>query len=91
MANLADDLKIELAQLWTVGFLDRLNGQPVQDDDVLALDGDALIAAAAGVIESAEAKLAEAYRENPELVYETVYDAGVEVASLAEARKIAMN
>ena len=92
MADLADDLKVELAQLWTVGFLDRLNGQPVQDDQMLPIAAvDSFIAAAMGVIESAAPKLAAAYLENPQTVNESVYAAGVDAAALVEQRKIAMN
>ena len=92
MADLADDLKVELAQLWTVGFLDRLNGGPVQDDQMLPVAAvESFIASAMGVIESAAPKLAAAYPENPQTVYDTVYAAGVEAAAMIEARKIAMN
>lgn len=78
---LSEDLKVELAKIFVVAFLDRMAGTPVEDEDeILVEDGARLIHMAQEYITSVESEIAAIYQENPEEVHRVVYDTGVQVA-----------
>ena len=87
MADLiSDDLRAELGIVFLRGFLDYSAGKPVEDDDDIPGGiGLPLIQMAKSAIDKAEPILAELSRQNPQLMYETVYAAGGDIAKTIEA------
>ena len=86
MAGISDDLRVDLAQVFLRGFLDYSAGTPVEDDDEIpSALGPPLVQMAKQCIAKAEPILAELFRENPQLTYDTVYAAGGGIAKTIEA------
>ena len=66
-------------RVWAVGFRDAMAGREVEDTDESPKElGDALIVAAQQSIEGAETFIAEVFQENPNTVFQTVYNIGFE-------------
>ena len=85
MADLSDDLRCSLAQVLLLGFLDHSAGTPVEDtDEIPAEYAPPLVQMAQQCIAKSEPILADLFRENPQLTYDTVYAAGVDVAKAIE-------
>ena len=87
MADLiSDDLRAELGKVFLLGYLDHCAGTTVEDDDEIpGAIGLPLIQMAEQCIANAEPILAELSRQNPQLMYETVYAAGADIAKTIEA------
>ena len=85
MAGISDDLRAELGKAFVRGFLDYSAGTPVEDDDEIpSALGLPLIQMAKQCIANAEPILVELFRENPQLTYDTVYEAGASCAEIIE-------
>ena len=86
MADLiSDDLRAELGKVFLLGYLDYSAGTPVEDDDEIpSALGPPLVQMAEQCIAKAEPILADLFRENPQLTYDTVYAAGVDIAKTIE-------
>ena len=86
MADLiSDDLRAELCMVFLRGFLDYSAGTTVEDDDEIpSACGPPLVQMAKQCIAKAEPILAELFRENPQLTYDTVYAAGGDIAKTIE-------
>ena len=73
-------LKAELCQVFALGALDALAGQPVEDTDTITVElGQTLFEMANKCVSSGERELASLYPENPQLTYDTVYSVGQEI------------
>ena len=82
MAEISNDLKVELVQVFTVGFLDAMAGRPVEEEDAIPSDlAPPLADLAHACIAYSEQEIAAVYNENPSDVYRAVYDSGVQVAA----------
>ena len=81
--TIGDDLRAELCQVFVIGFLDVMAGTEVEDEDCIPAEMAApLIQMAESCIDSAATMIASIYTENPTLVYQTVYQSGVEAGGL---------
>ena len=92
MAEISDDLRGLLIQVFALGFLDAMAGFSVEDEDVLVgVDPTAIGAAALACIAKAEDMIAANYIENPSLVHAEVYQVGRLAYSEVERRAIQRN
>ena len=89
MPNIDDGLRAELAQFFAVGFLDAMTGFEVTDTDLVAgIDPAAIERAALACIAKGEAMIAADYIENPQAVYDAIYDTGRWAYSECERRHV---
>ena len=80
MAELSRDLRVNLGKVFLLGYLDYSAGTPVEDDDEIpSALGLSLVQMAEQCIAKAEPILADLFRENPQLTYDTVYAGSVSV------------
>ena len=92
MPKLDDDLRVLLTQTFALGFLDAMAGFDVKDDDLIAgVDASAVEALALSCIEKGEDRIAADYIENPQMVHDSIYDAGRWVYTEVERRAIQRN
>ena len=84
--TISEELRVALCQVWTLGFLDCMKGEPVTDDDSIPSDMTPhLVKLAEGCIDSAASFIAEVFTENPLTIYQTVYGVGFDVCSAMNA------
>ena len=77
MGGISDDLRLELIQVFALGFLDALAGFEVADSDVrMGIDPAAIESSALLCIAAAEDTIQATYMENPKAVHETMYSTG---------------
>ena len=89
---LSPELRVTMAQIVAVGFMDRMAGQLVEDDDVIQVsDANAIYGLAETMVDRASEHLASDYRESPETVYQALYAAGVDAADAVEAKAVSRN
>ena len=89
---LSPELRVTMAKIVAVGFMDRMAGQPVEDDDVIQVsDANTIFGVAEVMVDRASEHLADAYRESPETVYEALYMAGVDAADKVEVAAASRN
>ena len=83
--SLSPGLRAECAQVYALGFLDASAGCDVENDDTISVETASMLhTLATKCIETSEALIAELYRENPQTVYRTLYEAGVQTAKAIE-------
>ena len=79
-ARISDDLRVTLAQVWSLGFLDCMAGEEVTDEHRFPSElASPLRLMAEGCIDAAEPLIAANFQENPQVVYDTVYRVGYEL------------
>ena len=92
MGGISDDLRLELIQVFALGFLDALAGFEVADSDVrMGIDPAAIESSALLCIAAAEDTIQATYMENPKAVHETMYSTGRWVYSEVERWAIHRN
>ena len=73
-------------QVWTLGFLDAMKGEPVTDDDTIPSEiAPHLVKLAEGCIDKAAPFLAQVFTENPSTVYDVVYGCGFDLCAAMNA------
>ena len=79
---ISDELRADLMRVWSLGFLKGMAGRELEDtDEIPTALGDALIKAAEKAIRGSESFIQQIFQENPSMVYQTVFNAGYELAS----------
>ena len=79
-------LRADLCQVWALGFLDCMKGEPVNDDDEILSDmAESLVKLSGQCIDSAAPIIAAIITENPATVFETVYRVGYDVCAAMNA------
>ena len=92
-----DDLRAELCQVFALGFLDRMAGFEVRDDDLIPYTppppdfATTLRTLALGCINHAQDMIAANIRENPQTIYNSVYEVGVEAFDRLERQVVSRN
>ena len=78
--TISGPLRAALCQVWAVGFLDAMKGEPVTDGDTIpSAMAPPLVQMAEGCVDSAASMIAEIFQENPQTVYGVLYQAGYDV------------
>ena len=81
-SKLDADLRVKLAQLFALGFLEAQAGCELEGDDEISInDGDRLMAMAFACIKGGEDLIHANYTENPQMVHDRIYAAGRLVGS----------
>ena len=81
MATLSDELKVELAKVWLVGFLDHMAGTPVEnEDEIRTEDGARLIVLALGCVTDVGELIAAIHQADPARAHRVVYESATQVA-----------
>ena len=80
-----DDLRAELVQVFMLGCLDYMAGEPVTDAHQMpAALGPPLVAMAEAAIRGGHDEIARLYPENPETVYQSLYQVGFEACEMID-------
>ena len=75
--KLSPELRVQLSQIFLLGFLDAMKGEEVQDGDLVeGLDAAGLERVALACIAGAEDQIQAAYPENPQMVHNRIYALG---------------
>ena len=89
---LSDELRTTMCKVLTLGFMDRMSGQLVEDNDIIQTsDANAIYGAAETLVDRAAKSLADAYVESPDAVHAGLYMAGVDAAEAVEAKAVQRN
>ena len=78
--TISGELRADLCRVWSLGFLDAMKGEDVNDDDAIpSALAEPLSTLAEGCVESASSLISQVFVENPETVFQVVYSAGHDV------------
>ena len=80
--TISEELRADLCRVWSLGFLDAMKGEEVNDEDTIPSSiTPHLVKLAEGCIDRAAPLIAEVFQENPELVCGVVYQGGYDLST----------
>ena len=95
MADLSDELRHNLVQLFCLGYWDTVTGEEITDDTEFPADMAGGIAAvleiAAKQIDKTTDLISAVYDENPQLVHNEVYGVGAWLGDQVVAKAVSRN
>ena len=84
--TISEELRADLCRVWSLGFLDAMKGEEVNDEDTIPSSiTPHLVKLAEGCIDNAASFIAQVFVENPQAVYQTVYGVGFDVCAAMNA------
>ena len=84
--TISGPLRADLCKAWTLGFLDCMKGEPANDDDAILSDmAESLVKLSEGCIDNAAPMIAAIFQENPQTVYQAVYQVGYDLCAAMNA------